>query len=43
MTLESVRAVMETNAYFLGTASKADPNKLYDNSYVDKAAKTVKV
>jgi NitT/TauT family transport system substrate-binding protein len=43
MTLESVRAVMETNAYFLGTASKADPSKLYDNSYVDKAAKTVKV
>jgi len=43
MTLESVRAVMETNAYFLGTASKADPSKLYDNSYVEKAAKTVKV
>jgi NitT/TauT family transport system substrate-binding protein len=43
MSLEAVRAVMETNAYFLGTASKADPNKLYDNTYVDKAAKTVKV
>jgi NitT/TauT family transport system substrate-binding protein len=43
MTLEGVRAVMETNAYFLGTASKADPNKLFDNAYVDKAAKTVKV
>jgi hypothetical protein len=43
MTLEGVRAVMETNAYFLGITSKADPNKLFDSSYVDKAAKTVKV
>lgn len=43
ITLEGVRAVMETNAYFLGTPSKADPAKLFDNAFVEKAARTVKV
>lgn len=43
IALEGVRAVIETNNYFLGTTSKVDPAKLYDNSFVDKAARTVKV
>jgi hypothetical protein len=43
MTLEGVRAVIETNSYFLGTPSKVDPTKLFDNSFIDKAARTVKV
>ena len=43
MALEGVRAVMETNAYFLGKTSTVDANKLFDNGYVDRAAKSVKV
>jgi NitT/TauT family transport system substrate-binding protein len=43
ISLDGVRAVIETNGYFLGTASKVDPAKLYDNSFVEKAARTVKV
>ncbi|HEV3086904.1 MAG TPA: ABC transporter substrate-binding protein [Candidatus Elarobacter sp.] len=43
MALDGVRAVIETNTYFLGAAPKVDPSKLYDNSFVDKAARTVKV
>ena len=43
IALEGVRAVIETNTYFLGAAPKVDPTKLYDNSFVDKAARTVKV
>ncbi len=42
MALEGVRAVMETNAYFFGQQSKVDPAKLFDNSFVDKAARSVK-
>jgi NitT/TauT family transport system substrate-binding protein len=43
IALEGVRAVMETNGYFLGQQSKVDPTKLFDNSYVEKAARSVKV
>lgn len=42
---ESVHAVIETNAYFAETKSgaKIDEAKLFDNSFVEKANKTVKV
>jgi NitT/TauT family transport system substrate-binding protein len=43
IALEGVRAVMETNGYFLGQQSKVDPAKLFDNSFTDKAAASVKV
>jgi NitT/TauT family transport system substrate-binding protein len=43
VSLDGVRANMEANAYFLGTASKADPTKLFDNAFVEKAARSVKV
>jgi NitT/TauT family transport system substrate-binding protein len=43
IALEGVRAVIDTNTYFLGAAPKVDPTKLYDNAFVDKAARTVKV
>jgi NitT/TauT family transport system substrate-binding protein len=44
ITLEGVRAVIETNAYFLNEdASKVDAAKLYDNSFVEKAYRTVKL
>jgi len=43
MTLEAVRAVIETNTYFLGSAPKVDPTKLFDNAFNEKAAKTVRV
>ncbi|MDB5028166.1 MAG: myristoyl transferase, partial [Candidatus Eremiobacteraeota bacterium] len=43
MSLEAVRAVMETNGYFLGSPPKVDPSKLFDNTFVEKAARTVKV
>jgi NitT/TauT family transport system substrate-binding protein len=40
---DGVRAVVETNAYFLsGDASKVDANKLFDNSFVERA-RAVKV
>jgi NitT/TauT family transport system substrate-binding protein len=40
---DGVKAVIETNEFFLGKKSTADPAKLYDNSFVEKAVKTVKV
>jgi len=43
MTLEAVRAVIETNGYFLGAAPKVDPAKLFDNTFVEKAARSVRV
>jgi NitT/TauT family transport system substrate-binding protein len=43
IALEGVRAVIETNGYFLGTASKVDPAKLFDNAFTDKAVRTVRV
>ncbi len=43
MTLDAVRAVIETNGYFLGAAPKVDPTKLFDNTFVDKAARSVRV
>lgn len=42
IALEGVRAVIETNNYFLGQESKTDPSKLYDNSFVEKARRSVK-
>ncbi len=43
ITLEGVRAVIETNTYFLGQAPKVDPAKLFDNVYVERAARSVRV
>ncbi len=43
IALEGVRAVIETNGYFLGQPSNADPAKLFDTSYVERAAKSVRV
>jgi NitT/TauT family transport system substrate-binding protein len=44
ISLEGVRAVIETNAYFLNEdAAKVDASKLYDNTFVEKAYRTVKV
>ncbi|HTD37087.1 MAG TPA: ABC transporter substrate-binding protein [Candidatus Limnocylindrales bacterium] len=43
ISLDAVRAVIETNSYFLGSSSKVDAAKLFDNSFVEKAARTVKV
>ncbi|MBV9440929.1 MAG: ABC transporter substrate-binding protein [Candidatus Eremiobacteraeota bacterium] len=43
IALEGVRAVIETNGYFLGNPPKVDPSKLYDNAFVEKASKSVKV
>ena len=43
IALEGVRAVIETNNYFLGTTSKVDPAKLFDNAFTDKAARAVRV
>ena len=42
IAVDGVRAVIETNNYFLGSTSKVDPAKLYDNTFVDKAARTVR-
>lgn len=43
ITLDGVRAVIETNTYFLGSAPKVDPTKLFDNAFIEKAARTVRV
>jgi NitT/TauT family transport system substrate-binding protein len=43
IALDAVRAVIETNSYFLGSSSKVEAVKLFDNSFVEKAARTVKV
>jgi NitT/TauT family transport system substrate-binding protein len=43
IALEGVRAVIETNNYFLGTTSKVDPAKLFDNAFTEKAARAVRV
>jgi NitT/TauT family transport system substrate-binding protein len=41
--IDGVRAVIEMNDFFLGKQSTADPSKLFDNSFVEKAIKTVRV
>jgi NitT/TauT family transport system substrate-binding protein len=43
IALDGVRAVIETNGYFLGSTSKVDPVKLFDNAFVERAAHTVRV
>jgi NitT/TauT family transport system substrate-binding protein len=43
ISVDGVKAVIETNEFFLGKKSTADPTKLYDNSFVEKAVKAVKV
>ncbi len=43
ISLEGVKANVETNSYFLGQAPTVDPSKLFDNSFVDKAKRAVKV
>lgn len=43
IALDGVRAVLETNGYFLGQPAKVDPAKLFDNTFVDKAARSVRV
>jgi sulfonate transport system substrate-binding protein len=40
---DSIRSVIEANEYFLGKRLSADPTKLFDNSFVDKAARSVRV
>ena len=40
---DAVKNVIEANEFFLGKKLSADPNKLFDNSFVDKAARSVKV
>jgi NitT/TauT family transport system substrate-binding protein len=40
---EGVRAVIETNAFFLNNDAKIDAAKIYDNRFVDRAKATVKV
>jgi NitT/TauT family transport system substrate-binding protein len=41
--IDGVRANIEANGYFLGQTPKVDPAKLFDTSFVEKAARTVKV
>ncbi|MFN2461275.1 MAG: ABC transporter substrate-binding protein [Candidatus Velthaea sp.] len=43
ISLEGVKAVIETNDFFLNTTSKAEPSKLFDNGFVEKAKRGVKV
>jgi NitT/TauT family transport system substrate-binding protein len=43
IALDGVRAVIETNSYFLGTPAKVAPTQLFDLTFVDKAARSVKV
>jgi len=43
ISLEGVKANIETNSFFLGQAPTVDPTKLFDNTFVDKAKHTVKV
>jgi NitT/TauT family transport system substrate-binding protein len=40
--LEGVRAVIETNAFFLSNDAKIDPAKIYDNRFVDRAKATLR-
>jgi len=40
---DAVKNVIEANEFFLGKKLSIDPAKLYDNSFVEKAAKSVKV
>ncbi len=42
-SLDGVHACIDANAFFLGKPSTVDPNKLFDNSFVDKASRAVKV
>ncbi|MBC5810743.1 MAG: ABC transporter substrate-binding protein [Candidatus Eremiobacteraeota bacterium] len=42
IAIDGVRAVVETNEFFLGKKFTADPNKLFDNSFVEKAIKALK-
>ncbi len=41
--VDGVRAVIEMNDFFLGRQSTVDPNKLFDNTFVERAVKTVRV
>ncbi|BDE06419.1 nitrate ABC transporter substrate-binding protein [Vulcanimicrobium alpinum] len=41
--LEGVRANIEANAYFLGAEPKVKPTQLFDLTFVDRAAKSVRV
>ena len=41
--VDGVRNVIEANEFFLGKKLSADPNKLFDNTFVDRAARSVKV
>ncbi len=43
INVDAIRSVIEANEFFLGKRLSADPNKLYDNSFVEKAARSVKV
>jgi NitT/TauT family transport system substrate-binding protein len=43
INIDAVRNVIEANEFFLGKRLTADPNKLFDNSFVDKAARSVRV
>jgi NitT/TauT family transport system substrate-binding protein len=40
--LEGVRAVIETNAFFLNNDAKIDASKIYDNRFVERAKATLK-
>jgi NitT/TauT family transport system substrate-binding protein len=43
INVDAIRSVIEANEFFLGKRLTADPNKLFDNSFVEKAARAVKV
>ena len=43
ISLEGVRAVIETNSYFLGEPPKVDPTKLFDSTFVEKAGRAARV
>lgn len=42
-SLDGVKAVIEANNFFLGKNSTADPRKLYDNRFVERANKNIRV
>jgi NitT/TauT family transport system substrate-binding protein len=41
-SLEGVRACIDANNFFLGKTSTADPAKLFDNRFVERANRSVK-
>lgn len=43
ISADAVRNVIEANEFFLGKKLSADPAKLFDNAFVEKAARSVKV